>query len=165
MKIGNFLHFILLNPILMVCSNSEQAIVEFNARSSPTIKEVKVLQQDGHIQTREFSFCLRFMTHFNPNFYLIDTNQVSLYLEENRGYIYLKPMNASSGNDWYSRMFQFCKTYIPGSWISICLTVTLSRETQEITFFQDGTICSRAKYTDGDFEWVFFKPTISFEEM
>ena len=149
----------------MVCSNSEQAIVEFNAKSSPTAKELKALQQDGHIKLREFSFCLRFMTHFNPNFYLIDTNQVSLYLEENRGYIYLKPMNASSGNDWYSRMFQFCKTYIPGYWTSICFAVKLTRETQEITFFQDGAICSREKYVDGDFEWVFFNPSISLEEM
>ena len=165
MKIGNFLHFILLNPILMVCSNSEQAVVEFNAKSSSTAIELKALQLDRHIKIRKFSFCLRFMTHFNPNFFLIDTNQVSLYMEENRGYIFLKPMNASSRNDWYSRMFQFCKTYIPGFWISICLTVTLNKETQEITFFQDGTICSSEKYRDGDLEWVFLNPSISLEEM
>ena len=165
MKIGNLLHFILLNPILMVCSNSKQAIVEFNAKSSPTAKELKALQQDGHIKIRKLSFCLQFMTHFNPNFFLIDTNQVSLYLEESRGYIYLKPMNASSRNDWDSRMFQFCKTYMPGSWISICFTVTLSKETQEITFFQDGTICSSEKYWDGHIEWVFLNPSISLEKM
>ena len=149
----------------MVCSHLEQAIVEFNAKSSPTAKELKALQQYGHIKIRKLSFCLQFMTHFNPNFFLIDTNQVSLYLEESRGYIYLKPMNASSRNDWDSRMFQFCKTYMPGSWISICFTVTLSKETQEITFFQDGTICSSVKYMDGDFEWVFLNPSISLEEM
>ena len=165
MKIGNLLHFILLNPILMVCCNSEQAIVEFNAKSSPTAKELKALQQDGHIKIRKLSFCLQFMTHFNPNFFLIDTNQVSLYMEKNRGYIFLKPMNASSRNDWYSRMFQFCKTYIPGFWISICLTVTLNKETQEITFFQDDTICSSEKYWDGDLEWVFLNRSISLEEM
>ena len=147
----------------MVCSNSEQAIVEFNG--SPTVKELKALQQDGYIKTREFSFCVRFMTHFNPNFYLIDTNQVRIYMKDNLGYIYLKPMKASSGYDWYSRMFQFCKTYIPGSWISICLTVALNKETQEITFFQDGTICSSEKYRDGDLEWIFLNPSISLEEM
>ena len=165
MKICNILNYILLHVILMVCSHLEQAIVEFNAKSNPTIKEVKVLQQDGYIKNCKFSFCIRFMTHFNPNFVLIDTNQVSFRLEENRGFIFLKPLNASSRNDVYSRMFQFCKTYIPGSWISICLTVALNKETQEITFFQDGTICSSEKYRDGDLEWIFLNPSISLEEM
>ena len=98
-------------------------------------------------------------------FFLIDTNQVSFWLEEKRGFIFLRPLNASSRNDVYSRMFQFCKTYIPGYWMSICFSVKLDRETQEITFFQDGTICSREKYIDGDFEWVFFNPSVSLEDM
>ena len=165
MKICDILHYILLHTFLIVCSHLEQAIVEFNAKSSPATKEAEALQQDGHIKTSKFSFCVRFMTHFNPNFFLIDTNQVSFWLEEKRGFIFLRPLNASSRNDVYSRMFQFCKTYIPGYWMSICFSVKLDRETQEITFFQDGAICSREKYTDGDFEWVFFNPSVSLEDM
>ena len=149
----------------MVFVNSEQAIVEFNAKSGSDTKEVKVTPHDGQVKTREISFCVRFMTQFNPKYFLFNTYQVSFWMSQNQGFIYLKSLNASSRSDEYCRMFQFCKTYIPGHWMSICFSINLNGVTQEITFFQDGKVCSQVNYLDGDFEWLFWNSSIKLEEM
>ena len=161
----NIVYFIPIHTIIMVLVSSEEAIVEFNANSASDIKGVKVPQYDEHVKTRDFSFCLRFMTQFNPNYFLINTNQVSFWLNQNHGYLYQKSLNATSRSDEYCRMFKFCKTYIPGNWMSICLSIKLNGMSQKITFFQDGKICSRVEYLDGDFEWLFWNPSNRLEEV
>ena len=115
--------------------------------------------------TREIAVCFRFLTQFNPSFFLITTSQFNIWLKHDKGFVYMKSRNATTKNEEYCRMFPYCQKYVPGHWMSVCLSIKLKGQTQEITFSQEGQICAQKSYLDGDFEWMYVKPTIFVNDM
>ena len=88
---------------------------------------------------------------------ILETKQTAFGFYNNIGYVFLRPWNASTANDEYRRIINFCKPYEPGYWISLCLRVELEGKSQTITFFQDGALCFKHTFLDGHFEWLYFK--------
>ena len=56
---------------------------------------------------------------------------------------------------------KMCKAYAPGQWMSVCISVKLEENIQEVTYFQDGQLCVETSFKDGDFDWIYFKPPIT----
>ena len=64
-----------------------------------------------------------------------------------------------------SRMYRFCSTYQPGQWVSICLRLKLTNQSQEMTLVQDGQICFHKQYSNPGFEWFYYKQNASVVDM
>ena len=119
-----------------------------------------------YLRTTAFTVCFRYMTRFITDFVtFLDTNQMSFGVYKNFAYVILRSWNASSTKDEYHRKLHFCNFYKPGRWVSVCLQVKLESKNQDITFFQDGELCFKRKFTDRGFEWLFFEENASIEDI
>ena len=121
---------------------------------------------DDFLQTKELTICFRYMARFNRDYYVIvETHQLKLLIANDNSYVYLRSLNASTTNDEYRRILTYCKSYTPGHWMSMCLRIKLSENTQEILFYQNGNPCSEERYFDGDFEWIYFQKKLSLNDL
>ena len=164
---STYLLLLLLQILLsggVVARNKNLVVIDLKAKGQTDTSIVQNIN-DGSVKTREVSICFRFMTQFNPSFFIVTINQINIWFDRSQGFVYLKSQNATTRNDEYCRRFQYCQTYVPGHWMSICLSIKLSKNTQEITVYQDGDPCFNEKYFDGDFEWIFVDPSISLADM
>ena len=141
------------------------AVVEFKSKSDsvPTNFEESL---DELLGTEELTFCFRYVFKSIPRYILFKTKQLTFSLYNNRGYIYMKSWNASTGIDEeYRRMFRLCKPFMPGHWTSVCLSLKLRDNVQELVIFQDGDLCFEKSFLDGDFRWIYLKPTLSVNDL
>ena len=162
-----FLFFILIVFTFWILRGQAKflAVVEFksNSDSVPTNFDESL---DALLRTEELTFCFRYVFKSIPRYILFKTKQLTFSLYNNRGYIYMKSWNASTGIDEeYRRMFRLCKPYMPGHWTSMCLSLKLRDNVQELVIFQDGDLCFEKSFLDGDFQWIYLKPALSVNDL
>ena len=148
--------------LLVLCAAKVEnlAVVEFQAQAHE-FQNNEDAKQSGHLKTHEVTFCFRFMTRMNPKFSFVNINQINIKLRDDEVFVFIKSWNARDLTEGYSGMFKMCKAYAPGQWMSVCISVKLKESIQEITYFQDGQLCVETSFKDGDFDWIYFKPTIT----
>ena len=161
-----YILLLLLSILLsgVVAGNKNLVVIDLKAKGQTDTSIVQNIN-DRLLKTQEISICFRFMTQFDPSFFIVTINQINIWFDRSQGFVYLKSQNATTRNDEYCRRFQYCQTYVPGHWMSICLSTKLGKNTQEITVYQDGNPCFNEKYFEGDFEWIFVDPSISLADM
>ena len=156
----NILKVLALSSILVIAK--DLAVVEFQAKTQVFNNNI---QEYGLLKTHEITICFRFMTRMNPNFSFFNMNQLDIKLKDDGTFLTLKSWNARDLTESYSRMFQMCQTYVPGQWMSLCFSVKLTENRQEITFLQDGELCSENIFLDGNFDWIFYKSSITVADL
>ena len=117
------------------------------------------------ISTRELTICFRYMPRYNYGYTLIKTKQLLLHLRENEGFFNLNPLNPASSNEVYSRMVPFGESCVPGKWISLCLSMKLTNQTQHLKVYQNGKLSWNKTYSDGEFGVVYYKKVTSLRDM
>ena len=152
-----------VHTLLLLCAAKVEnlAVVEFQAQAHEFQNKNEDAKQSGHLKTHEVTFCFRFMTRMNPKFSFVNINQINIKLSDDEVFVFIKSWNTRDLTEGYSRMFKMCKAYAPGQWMSVCISVKLKENIQEITYFQDGQPCVETSFKDGDFDWIYFKPPIT----
>ena len=161
-----FIALLSLDDKLAVKGSKTVPVIAFQPKRS-LISEFKTESiPNGHVKTRDFTACLRYMAYFtSDSMTILETKQTAFGFYNNIGYVFLRPWNASTANDEYRRIIAFCKPYEPGYWISLCLRVELEGDSQTITFFQDGSLCFKHTFLDGHFEWLYFKENMAADDI
>ena len=143
------------------------AVVAFQPKVSISHEFLTEYVEDGFYSSKDLTVCFRYMTRFISDqayILLVQTLQFRLGVYKNYGIVFLRPFNSTVSNDEYRRIFQFCKSYEPGYWLSVCLRVKLRANIQEISFFQEGNLCSHDKYLDGTFDYMLFPNNASLDD-
>ena len=145
-------------------------VIQFKTDPGPVTQKNESIEahaENNLIRTKNVTICFRIMNRFRRTFVLIKTNQIRLMMNDdmNALYFYIRPfseLHNHSLSKTHSRKFQSCKKYGPGQWVSMCFSIKLHNITQEIAFIQDGKLCDRKTYIDGNsgFEWLYLKKSI-----
>ena len=141
------------------------AVIEFKTSivSTTTMenKPEKLLKR-----THDITLCFRMKFHLPPaHLHLIKTDQVTLQIDETKGWLYLRSFNSSTQDGEYRRMIKYYKPYVLGHWMSMCLSIQLKGDKQEITVFQDGKLSFQEIFACADFEWIYHPSQISENDM
>ena len=129
-------------------------------------KDIRV--SEGLLSTPDVSVCVRLLPRYKRPYIPIATDQIRLYiqgLDTQMGFIefYNQPSVNSSGRS-YSRMFTFCQPRVPGKWMSLCFSMKLKTDSQQITIVQNGRLCQNKTYFDGGFDPMYYKKSRSLQE-
>ena len=79
---------------------------------------------------------------------------VSLFWELNP---WLGFMNIQRKGYKLARLFSLCQPRLPGQWISMCISMRLTNDTQEIKVGQNGQICYERLFSDEQFDRLNYK--------
>ena len=149
-------------------------VIQFKSDHDPVSQKNDSIEAEAEnklIRTKNVTICFRIMNRFRRTFVLIKTKQIRLMMNDdmNSLYFYIRPLSELHNNSLsktHSRKFQSCKKYGPGQWVSMCFSIKLHNITQEIAFIQDGKLCGRKTYIDGNsgFEWLYFKKRLLISE-
>ena len=154
----------------VLCKRKDSiAVITFKSNQNSTVNsQESVGQEDLLLATKDITICLRFMTQFGRNYYLLNTKQWRVWLQNENEFsifVIVNPLKATSVDETYSRMLFMCKGYIPGQWVPVCLKIKLAKNTQEITVVQKGEICAQETYNEGSLEWFYIKRTVVLKDM
>ena len=159
-----FTYFLLCFFVCHLASSVQ--VIDFNTDYiPPNAQAFSEAGDKDSISTRELTICFRFMPRYNYGYTLIKTKQLLLHLRENEGFFNLNPLNPASSNEVYSRMVPFCDSCVSGKWISMCLGMKLTNQTQYLKVYQKGKLCWNKTYSDGEFGAVYYKKSSSLTNM
>ena len=155
------LFFLLLSFCPISANAKNVAVIEFKAsiasNSTTENNPEKLLQR-----THDLTLCFRMKFLLPPaRLHLIKTDQVTLQIDETKGWLYLRPFNSSTQDGEYRRMIKYYRPYELGHWMSMCISIQLKGDKQEITVFQDGKLSFREIFAYSDFEWIYHPSQLS----
>ena len=163
--------------VLFCMAHAQQyvQVIEFPTRSfngSSSNDGIDEVNLENAVATKEITGCVRFMLRYSRGYQLINNGQIVIWLYEvhlNIGFINIKPKTALSAGDLhtegYSRMFRFCKPYVPGQWISFCFATKFTGSSQELKVIQDGKLCTERIFDDGEIGFMYFKQPLLPKDM
>ena len=129
-------------------------VIEFKFESSSLTVNDNSSQPDRQHDLREtdgIAFCFRLWLRYSRSHYLIETEQLRLYVNSNQGigFIEFKQLNGSLTDFLkHSRMIVFCQPFLPGEWEAMCFNIRLTLDSQEIAVVQNGLQCFKQVYQD-----------------
>ena len=131
-------------------------VAEFPVRKTSFSEINDAIDPETALSTKEISGCFRFMLRYSRGYHLIRHGQITVAFKTvklNIGFITINSWNNMSANStddaWmegYSRSFRFCRTYVPGKWISLCFSTKFTNGRQDLKVVQDGAVCFQGTY-------------------
>ena len=131
-------------------------VAEFPVRKTSFSEINDGIDPETALSTKEISGCFRFMLRYSRGYHLIRHGQITVAFKTvklNIGFITINSWNNMSANStddaWmegYSRSFRFCRTYVPGKWISLCFSTKFTNGRQDLKVVQDGAVCFQGTY-------------------
>ena len=160
---------VLVGSEILFVNSKQVAVVQFKEYWHDQNVTVDYSKSEELVKTDQVGICFRFMVKFSRKFrFRIKQFGIDLYnSKEFLGYVYFRPLNETLRPTW--RFFTTCDSYIPGEWVSMCFTAKLTKNEQELTFYQNGKLCMNKQFvirkSDVPVEWLYIKKTLSLSQL
>ena len=135
---------------LRICLAEKTVVIDLYTTNKTQLQDNDSGEQ---LASREMSGCFRMMSRYPRPFTLHFTEDLSLYFESStHGF-----MNIQRKGYKLARLFSLCQPRLPGQWISMCISMRLTNDTQEIKVGQNGQICYERLFSDEQFDRLNYK--------